>query len=204
MLDAVSDQGWRVEASSDGYKLYAPSGSGIVLIHRTPSARNWQRKAVGQIRPVRREFQMERTLMEYDVLAVLPAYEREELDRSAEQLLTAFMETHPETGPVASVDLVHDTFDIAFTVEADAHSTRLRRPSRCSTGRPTLRRSCLARSPDSTSTSPWTRQSRPNCRRRRRAEAPLIGVDVRVLRDLDHSAGGNLGIERGTFGSDES
>ncbi len=44
------DHGWRVEPSSDGYKLYAPSGSGIVLIHKTPSARNWQRKAVSQIR----------------------------------------------------------------------------------------------------------------------------------------------------------
>jgi hypothetical protein len=50
ILDAVKQQGWRVEPSADGYKLYAPSGSGIVLIHKTPSARNWQRKAVGQIR----------------------------------------------------------------------------------------------------------------------------------------------------------
>jgi hypothetical protein len=50
VLDAVKDQGWRVEPSSDGFKLFAPSGTGIVVIHKTPSARHWQRKAVGQIR----------------------------------------------------------------------------------------------------------------------------------------------------------
>jgi hypothetical protein len=50
ILDAVADHGWRVDESADGYKLYAPSGSGIVVIHKTPSARNWQRKAVSRIR----------------------------------------------------------------------------------------------------------------------------------------------------------
>jgi hypothetical protein len=50
ILDAAADQGWRVDVSSKGYKLYAPSGSGIVLIHKTPSARNWQRKAVSQMK----------------------------------------------------------------------------------------------------------------------------------------------------------
>jgi hypothetical protein len=50
ILSAVKEQGWRAETSSEGFKLYAPSGSGIVQIHKTPSARNWQRKAVSQIR----------------------------------------------------------------------------------------------------------------------------------------------------------
>lgn len=50
ILQAVEDHGWRVEPSGDGYKLYAPSGTGIVVIHKTPSAQNWQRKAVSQIR----------------------------------------------------------------------------------------------------------------------------------------------------------
>jgi hypothetical protein len=56
--------------------------------------------------------------MEFDVLAVLPALEGEDLEAAAEQLLRGFVHTHPETGPVASVDLAGGTFDIAFTVEA--------------------------------------------------------------------------------------
>jgi hypothetical protein len=56
--------------------------------------------------------------MEFDVLAVLPALEDEDFEAAAEQLLAGFTRTHPEAGPVASVDLVRGTFDIAFTVEA--------------------------------------------------------------------------------------
>jgi hypothetical protein len=56
--------------------------------------------------------------MEYDVLAVLPALAEEDPESSAERLLAAFVATHPETGPVASVDLERNTFDVAFTVEA--------------------------------------------------------------------------------------
>jgi hypothetical protein len=56
--------------------------------------------------------------MEFDVLAVLSLLEGEDLESRAEQLLNGFMRAHPETGPVASVDLFRGTFDIAFTVEA--------------------------------------------------------------------------------------
>jgi hypothetical protein len=38
--------------------------------------------------------------------------------RDAERLLERFFEIHPESGPVASVDLSRGTSDIAFTVEA--------------------------------------------------------------------------------------
>ena len=56
ILSAVRAHGWRVEPSTSGYKLYAPSGTGIVVIHKTPSARHWQRKAVSQIRRYDQEF----------------------------------------------------------------------------------------------------------------------------------------------------
>jgi uncharacterized protein with GYD domain len=56
--------------------------------------------------------------MEFDVLAILPALEGEDLEASADQLFDAFVRTHDETGPVGSVDFARGTFDVAFTVEA--------------------------------------------------------------------------------------
>lgn len=56
--------------------------------------------------------------MEFDVLAVLPGLEGEDLEAVAEQLLGGFMRAHAESGPVASADLARGTFDVAFTVEA--------------------------------------------------------------------------------------
>jgi hypothetical protein len=56
--------------------------------------------------------------MEFDALAVLPVLEMEDLEDAAEMLLSGFVTAHPESGPVASVDLRRRTFDVAFTVQA--------------------------------------------------------------------------------------
>jgi hypothetical protein len=61
---------------------------------------------------------MEGSLMEFDVLAVLPALDDEDPETGAERLLAGFQETHPDAGAVTSADLARQTFDVAFTVEA--------------------------------------------------------------------------------------
>lgn len=118
VLDAIEEDGWRVESSADGYKLYAPSGSGYRAYSQDAERAQLATEGREPNPPLRSDFQVESTLMEFDVLAVLSALDGEDPEVAAEQLLHAFARSHAETGSVASADLTRGTFDIAFTVEA--------------------------------------------------------------------------------------
>jgi predicted RNA binding protein YcfA (HicA-like mRNA interferase family) len=45
LIALVEEAGWRVVDKGSNYQAYSPNGRAIVTLHKTPSARNWRRRA---------------------------------------------------------------------------------------------------------------------------------------------------------------
>lgn len=50
LLKEAEKQGWRVEATADGYQLYAPDRANIVTVHLTESDRRAFRNTIARMR----------------------------------------------------------------------------------------------------------------------------------------------------------
>jgi hypothetical protein len=50
VLKAAEDQGWRIEPTKKGWKLYAPDGVNIVIVHNTPSDHRALKNTIARMR----------------------------------------------------------------------------------------------------------------------------------------------------------